>query len=93
MTIDYAALTLVAGPYTNLHTGKISTYTVKGLPSPLYAEIRGGGQQWPGYQFFVSENGGAPMHPLYPPKSSPEAEGALDDLKHYLRPRYPQSER
>jgi len=85
MGIDLDALALVAGPSKNLHTGKISTYTVNGLPSPLYAEIRGGGQQWPGYRFVISESGGTPIHPLYPPKTSQEAEGALDDLKEYLK--------
>jgi len=92
MTIDYEALTLVAGPYNDIHTGKVSVYTVNGLPPPLCAEIRGGGQQWPGYRFLVSEiTGTSLMHPVHPPKSSQEPTGALDDLKNYLRLRYPQS--
>jgi hypothetical protein len=86
MTIDYDALTLVAGKFTDLNTGKVSAYIVSGLPSPLYAEIRGGGQQWPGYQFLISGIlGPSPIHPLHPPKTSPVPEGALDDLKNYLR--------
>jgi hypothetical protein len=93
MTIDYAALALKAGASENLHTAKTAMYTVTGLPSPLFAEVRGGSQQWPGYQFFVSENGGTPIHPLSSPKTSPQPEGALDDLKNYLRLRYPQSGR
>ena len=78
MTIDYDALTLVAGPHKDSHTGKVSAYTVNGLPSPLCAEIRGGGQQWPGYRFLVSETTGTSlMHPLYSPKSSQEPAGRL----------------
>ena len=92
MIIDYEALTLEPGKERDSNTGKVRAYIVNGLPSPLYAEIRGGGQQGWGYEFFVSEiEGTKPQAPYRPSKFSQTPEAALDDLKDYLRPKYPQS--